>query len=264
VALLGRTLLAATGNGSWLDVIMDAVALATLGISGGLSGTGGLVRGAAESVDESGDVFNAIQKVASDGSELAEVASRLSDVGDELRAMAAEYGDDDLEEFAKQADELSQYATDAKIIKFPPATVVMGKAEEASALSRAFMGGPDLAEDAARVSALKDALPGAEKLTEATDEVMGKVNLARGLVLGGVTWSAGGIVASGVPVYGPGAADFGGEDPIKQFWDFSPFDALDEALVAPIPDSIMNAVGHAVTHPTLPPPTFTYTLTAIP
>jgi hypothetical protein len=250
VALLGRTLLAATGNGSWLDVIMDAVALATLGISGGLSGTGGLVRGAAESVDESGDVFNAIQKVASDESELGQAASRLSDVADELRAMAEEFGESDLKDFADQADVLSQGARDIAIAKFPAAAAVMGKAEEASALSRVLMGGPDLAEDAVRVGALRDALPGVEKLTEATGEVIGKVNLARGLILGGVTWSASGIAVSGSPFYGPG--DFGAENPVWQApWNFKWFDSADEALTAAIPEPAQGAPSAGTPHFTI-------------
>jgi hypothetical protein len=41
LALLTRTLLAATGNGSWLDVIIDVIALATLGIGGGVFGKAG-------------------------------------------------------------------------------------------------------------------------------------------------------------------------------------------------------------------------------
>ena len=235
VALLGRTLLAATGNGSWLDVIMDAVALATLGLSGGLSGTDALVQGAKESLGEAGDVFNAIQKVAADGSELGQAASHLSDVADELRAIAEGFGDSDLEDFADQADGLSQQARDLAIAKFPSAAAVMGKAPEVSVVSRVLMGGPDLSEVAAKVGALKEALPGVQKLSEATDAVMGKVNLARGLILGGVAWSAGGIAVSGAPIYGPG--DFGAEDPVWQAPpDFTWFDRAEEALTAAIPD----------------------------
>jgi hypothetical protein len=246
-ALLGRTLLAATGNGSWLDVIMDAVALATLGLSGGLSGTGALVRGAEESLGEAGNVFNAIQKVASDGSELGQAASHLSDVADELRAMAEEFGESDLKDFADQADVLSRGARDIAIAKFPPAAAVMGDAPEASVLSQVLTGGPDLAEDVTRVGALKGALPGTEKLTEATDEVIGKVNLARGLILGGVTWSAGGIAVSGAPLYGSG--DFGAEDPVWQApWDFKWFDSADEVLTAAIPEPAQGAPGAGTPH----------------
>jgi hypothetical protein len=237
VALLGRTLLAATGNGSWLDVVIDAVALLTLGLSGGLTGTGALAGSAEETVDDAAEVFNTAQKVASDGSELSQAASRLSDVADELRAMAEEFGDSDLADSADQADELAQQARDLAIAKFPPAEAVMGGASKASLLTRFLTGGPDLANDVARMNALKDALPGSEKLADLSAELMGKVNPARALILGGAAWSASGIVASGVPVYAPGAADFGGEDPYKQPWDFGPFDSLDETLSAGIPDS---------------------------
>jgi len=37
VALVGRTMLAATGNGSWADVIVDAIALITFGVGTGLT-----------------------------------------------------------------------------------------------------------------------------------------------------------------------------------------------------------------------------------
>ena len=249
-ALLGRTLLAATGNGSWLDVIIDAVVLATLGLSGGFSGVGALVRGAEESLGEAGNVFNAIQKVASDGSELGQAASRLSDAADELRAMAEEFGESDLGDFANRADELSQEARDLAIAKFPPAAAVMGDAPEASMLSQVVMGGPDLAEDAARAGALKDAIPGAEKLAEATGEVMGKVNLARGLIFLGVTWSADGIAVSGTPFYGPG--DFGAEHPVWQApWHFDWFDSAEEALTAPIPEPAQRVPGAGTPHFTM-------------
>jgi hypothetical protein len=48
-ALLGRVMLAATGNGSWLDVALDAVALATFGL--GKLASGGL-KGVAEGTEE--------------------------------------------------------------------------------------------------------------------------------------------------------------------------------------------------------------------
>ena len=53
-ALFFRTLLAVTGNGSWADVAVDAFALATLGVGGGISGTAGLVGRAGRTLDGGG------------------------------------------------------------------------------------------------------------------------------------------------------------------------------------------------------------------
>ncbi len=55
-ALFFRTLLAVTGNGSWADVAVDVVALATLGVGGGISGTAGLVGRAGRTLDEAVEV----------------------------------------------------------------------------------------------------------------------------------------------------------------------------------------------------------------
>jgi hypothetical protein len=237
VALLGRTLLAATGNGSWLDVVLDAVALATLGLSGGLSGTARLVGSAEKTVDEAAEVFNTVQKVAADGSELGQAAGRLGDVADELRAMSEEFDDSELLDQAEEADKLALQARDLAVSKFPPANAVMGGASNASALTRILTGGPDLANDVARMNALKDALPSSAKLTELGVKLMGEVNPARALILGGAAWSVGGIAVSGAPYYGPG--EFGAEEPAGQLlpWHFNWFDSAEEAMTAPIPDS---------------------------
>jgi len=82
-------------------------------------------------------------------------------------------------------------------------------------------------------------------------------NAARGIIFGGAAESLTGLGLSGLPVYAPG--HFGAENPVVQSWDVKFFDSADEALTAPIPDSFMNAVGHAVTSPA-----FTYSLSAIP
>ena len=68
VALVLRTLLAATGQGSWLDVAWDAFALLTLDIAGGVKGAAGLVGRATATVDEAiavGDRLTAAQRDAS-------------------------------------------------------------------------------------------------------------------------------------------------------------------------------------------------------
>jgi len=68
VALALRTLLAATGRGSWLDVAWDTFALLTLDIAGGVKGAAGLVGRATATVDEAitaGDRLTAAKRDAS-------------------------------------------------------------------------------------------------------------------------------------------------------------------------------------------------------
>lgn len=68
IALVGRVLLASTGNGSWLDVLMDAIALATFGV--------GKIAGSAleTTVDGATDLAK--------GMETAKAASMLDEYGD--------------------------------------------------------------------------------------------------------------------------------------------------------------------------------------
>lgn len=76
LALIGRTLLAATGNGSWTDVALDAVALLTFG-AGRIAGS--LAEGA-----------EAASRVATEGGEAGDLVSKLADgIGDEETALEA-------------------------------------------------------------------------------------------------------------------------------------------------------------------------------
>lgn len=51
VAMLGRGVLAATGNGSWLDVGLDALGLLTLGMGTGLAGSARMLWGASKGLE---------------------------------------------------------------------------------------------------------------------------------------------------------------------------------------------------------------------
>jgi hypothetical protein len=75
-ALVGRTMLAMTGNGSWFDVAMDAFALLTFGI-------GKFASGALEALSEAGGKLGQ----ATIDSERAALAEKLLDPVDELKGV---------------------------------------------------------------------------------------------------------------------------------------------------------------------------------
>ena len=128
--------------------------------------------------------------------------------------------------------------------------------EEKSAALRAIHGGEDLANDVVKMNVLKTAFSDTPQVMELAGKFANQYNTARGLIFGGAAESLSGVGLSGVPIFAPG--DFGAEDPVSQFWHVGPFDRAEEALTAPIPNSWMNAVGHAVTGPA-----FTYSLSGI-
>jgi hypothetical protein len=111
VALAGRTLLAATGNGSWMDVGMDAFALATFGL-GRLMGAGArmLVPGA-EAASKLALVSELTTDVAQGGPRAAMIARFAAMEGTDSISMAVKLGRlaPDLANGAK-LEELSPFA----------------------------------------------------------------------------------------------------------------------------------------------------------
>ena len=264
VALLGRTLLAATGNGSWLDVALDFVALVTLGASGGISGVGGLVGRAGATLGDAVKVGDSIVQGARDASLSGKVMGILgkgteifSNIADSMSKIPGLSMLSSM--FGKAGDLLeggTEFLADYQDAAYPLAKDMVEGLEEKSAALRAIHGGEDLANDVVKMNVLTKAFSDSPQIMALGDKFATQFNTARGLILGGATVSLGGVGLSGVPVYGPG--DFGAEDPVVQPWDVPWFDSADEALTAPIPVSVMNAVGHAVTGPA-----FTYSLSGI-
>ena len=260
-ALLGRTLLAATGNGSWLDVIIDAVVLATLGLSGGLRGTGVLVARAAQTLDKAVEIGDEVVTDQRAASGLGRTMSFLGEKSDALRGVADFTGKFPLlgpltRAATKSADLLNGTVkvgeTLQDIVRPLPSAVVKGVKEE-SALQRAFMGGGDLADDAAKLTKLNSMrnLVNVPKFAAAASKVVPAINLPRGLILGGAGFSLGGVVVPGAPYYGPGS--FGAEDPTGQVfpWHFGWFDSMEGALTAPIPEPAQGAPGAGTPHFTM-------------
>jgi hypothetical protein len=264
VALLGRTLLAATGNGSWLDVALDAVALLTLGLSGGISGVGGLVGRAGATLEDAVKVGDSIVQTARDASLTGKVMSVLdkgadifSNVSDWLHnipglSFAAKLFD----KGADWAAGANEFLDDFQDALRPMAGDMVKGLEEKEAALRAIHGGEELANNLVKMNVLKTAFSDSPEVMALAGKFTTEFNTARGLIFGGAAESLGGLGLSGVPIYGPG--DFGAEDPVSQFWHVGWFDSADEALTAAIPNPVMNAVGSVVTSPA-----FTYSLATI-
>ncbi len=265
VALLGRTLLAATGNGSWLDVALDAFALLTLGLSGGISGVGGIVGRAGATLGDAVKVGDSIVQTARDASLTGKVMSVLGK-GTEILSNVSEWLSNipglsfAAGLFSKGADwaaGANEFLDGVQDVLRPMAGDMVKGLEEKSAALRAIHGGEELANDVVKMNVLTKAFSDSPEIMQLGAKFASQYNTARGLIFSGAAVSLGGLGLSGVPLYGPG--DFGAENPVAHPWDVKLFDTADEALTAGIPDSFMNAVGQVVTNPA-----FTYSLSALP
>jgi hypothetical protein len=80
LALVGRTMLAATGNGSWIDVALDALALLTFGM-------GKVVGKLMESTfDAAEDVAKSLRAAKIAESPVGRIAMRVAEFGDDLKS----------------------------------------------------------------------------------------------------------------------------------------------------------------------------------
>jgi hypothetical protein len=228
VALLGRTLLAATGNGSWTDVAVDTVALLTLGIGGGVSGVGGLVGRAGKTLDEAvevGDQLVTTERAASisgrASSLLAKVAATIDDSPVIPDALARP--------FASAARTFGDFNEGMR----PLASTMVKDAEQTSAWTRIFAGGEEPANYVVRMRMLLAKFPDSQEIGQLVDKFSGEVRLIRGVVGTGVATTAVSTIGNGVfPVYGPTGAPW-------QPYHVGPWDRLEEATTAALPASVM-------------------------
>ena len=254
-ALLGRTLLAATGNGSWLDVIMDAVALATLGLSGGISGVGGLVGRAGATLEDAIKVGDTIVEEAREASLSGKAMSVLGKGTEALNRISqwiAKFPGLDLVAtmFGKAGNVLeggADFLEDYQDAAYPLGKDMVEGLEEKSVALRAVRGGEELANDVVKMNTLKEAFSDSSEFMALADRFGSQMNAARGLILGSAIGNVGtAVVLPGIPVYAPG--HFGDADPTHQVWDFKWFDTADEALTAAIPEPIQGAPGAGTPH----------------
>jgi len=250
LALAGRTVLAATGNGSWLDVAADIVALATLGISGGITGAAGLVGRAGSTLSDAvgaGDRIVTDVRAASLTGKLVEGFTKATDVFDSAAewmgkyrilsplTSVAEKGADMFEGLADFADDFQDYAR-------PLATAMVNGVEQESALARAAAGGEDLGNYTARMSVLRDAFSSSPKIMDLAARFDTQVNVARSVIFSSAAVNLlDGAVLPGFPVFGPDGWHW-------QTWDVGFFNKLDDRMTtAAIPLDVMtDDVWHVV------------------
>jgi hypothetical protein len=254
-ALLGRTVLAATGNGSWLDVIMDLVALVTLGVSGGISGAGGLVGRAGATLKEAIGVGDTIVEEAREASLAGKVMSVLDRGTKALNGIAETLGKIRglslvAKLFSKAADFTeggNEFLDDYQDALRPMATDMVKDLEEKDAALRAVRGGEELANDVVKMNALKEAFSDSPEIMALADRFGSQMNAARGLILTSAVGNLGtAVVLPGIQVYAPG--HFGDADPVWRSWDFKWFDTADEALTAAIPEPAPGVPGAGTPH----------------
>jgi hypothetical protein len=250
LALAGRTVLAATGNGSWLDVAADTIALATLGVSGGVTGAAGLVGRAGSTLSDAvgaGDQIVNDARAASLTGKLLNGFTQATDAFDSAAewmgkypilsplASVAEKGADVFEGLADFADDFQDYAR-------PLATAMVNGVEQESALARAAAGGEDLGNYMARMSVLRDAFSSSPKVMDLAGKFDTQVNVARSVILSSAAVNVlDGVALPGVPVFGPHGWQW-------HAWDVDFFSKLEDRMsTAAIPlDRITDDVWHVV------------------
>jgi hypothetical protein len=209
-ALVLRTVLAATGNGSWLDVAVDAFALVTLGLTSGISGAGGLFGDASRLADEGGtvaDILSSTGRAEEGADDLAASAddadkftSSLQAMTDKNAALAERFADDPigqsflerantyqkaLEEATSNADAVT--AKSAEIAeKFPDGAEISEKAEsQLTAMQKIAGPGDDYASASAKINALVKQYPESTDLLALQKTIASDVKMARIFVFTG-------------------------------------------------------------------------------
>jgi hypothetical protein len=198
VALALRTVLAATGNGSWLDVAMDAFALLTLGIGGGISGSGGLVARATATVGKAIDVGDTLAT--------AERATSLSGRAAAFFGKIASFIGDTWyipDSLAKPFETVSQIASDLNDTLHPLASTMVKSLEDTTAWERIFNTGEEPALLAKKMVMIADRFPASTEISQLSSKLSGQLWQLRGVVgagqLGAVTGIGGGGITLTIP-----------------------------------------------------------------
>lgn len=189
VALALRVVLAATGNGSWLDVAIDAFALLTLGVSGGLSGTGGLVGAAGKTVDSAVEVGDDIVTSARSASAYAKAANVLDRWSDAIND--AKFVPNVVKNFLSTGFDFGSDAlTAANEEAFPMAKTMVKGLEEESAWSRIFNGGEEPANLAVKMAKLVKEFPDSQEIVDLGAKFSSQLTKIRLVIGSGIVVSA--------------------------------------------------------------------------
>jgi hypothetical protein len=212
-ALLGRTLLAATGNGSWLDVASDTVSLLLLGAGGGFSGLGGLVGRAGKTVAsavEAGDQLVTAERAVSFSGRAASDLGKVADFVNGSRLLP--------HALATPVAAAAKFFKDYNEGMRPLASTIIKDAEETSAWRRIFAGGEEPARYAVQMRMLLTRFPGSPEIAQLGEKFAGELRQIR-YVLGVSTATSAAVTLAngGVTAYEPG----GTAQPLYDvpFWD---------------------------------------------
>jgi hypothetical protein len=199
LALAGRFLLAATGNGSWLDVAMDAFALLTLGIGGGISGAAGIVGRAAKTVDEAvsvGDTLAAAERTTSLSGRAANFFSKIADFTGSKWYVPDSVG--------KPFAALAKLTGDFNETLRPLASTAVKAVDKTTAWDRIFNTGEEPAKLAQKMNMLVARFPKSPEIDQLAGKLNGQLWRLRGVVGAGTAASSAGMALNGVmPVFGP-------------------------------------------------------------
>jgi hypothetical protein len=199
VALAGRFLLAATGQGSWLEVAMDAFALLTLGIGGGLSGVGGLFGRAARTVDQAilvGDELTTAARAGSWSGRAASFFGRTADAMISNRFVP--------NATARPFAVIAKITADITEVWNPMPSALAKGVDGSSAWQRIFNGGHEPALLVQRMKMLVTKFPASPEIRQLAGQFRGQIWQLRGVVGAGVANDVTNLGASGVQVSWPG------------------------------------------------------------
>jgi hypothetical protein len=236
-ALFFRTLLAATGNGSWADVAVDVVALATLGIGGGISGTAGLVGRAGRTLGEAvgvGDRIVTAERAASFSARVSRYLGQTAEAIQDARVIP--------DVLARPFTGAAKLFDDYNRTMRPLASTMVKGAEETSAWARIFSGGEEPANYVVRMRMLLARFPDSPQIAQLGEKFSAEIRTLRTVVGAGVANTGASMAANGgVPVSLP---DGGG----WQFWHVGPWDRLEETTTHALPggDTIAYAMVGSV------------------
>ncbi|HEX6518887.1 MAG TPA: hypothetical protein VF070_02585 [Streptosporangiaceae bacterium] len=226
-ALALRTLLAATGNGSWIDVAVDAFALATLGIGGGVTGLGGIVGRAGKTLDEAigaGDRLVIAERAVSIS---GRTASRLTDVARAIQMVRLIP-----QALARPFIALAKFFSDVNNGLHPLASTMVKDAEESSAWARIFSGGEQPAKYVVQMRMLLARFPDSPEITQLGSKFTNEIWTLRGVVGSGTAVSAVGVLGNGiVQVPGPDGQP-------QQGYHIDIWDKLEDETTVPLAASI--------------------------
>lgn len=225
-ALFFRTLLAETGNGSWADVAVDVVALATLGVGGGISGVAGLVGRAGRTLDgavQVGDRIVTAERAASASGRTSSYLRGLADSIESSRIIP--------DVLTRPVETAANFLSDFNRTMHPLASAMVQHVEETSPWARIFSGGEEPANYVVRMRMLLARFPHSTEIGQLGTKFSGEIRDLRVVVGAGVGNTVGSLAVNGItPISLPDGRSW-------QLYHINPWDRLEEKTTRALPGS---------------------------